>query len=141
MSARLRGLLLALLSPVLGCFGSDLQSVQGRVTLKGEPIQGAVVVFHPVDATIHSQRPSGTTDSSGNYTLATGPKPGSSTGEYVVTIVWPGEPPPLPKGMSTDMTPPEVQDRLKGRYSNVKTSTLKASVKPGSNSIPTFELQ
>lgn len=137
-----RVLLIVSFLAACGCSGSDLNAVRGKVTHRSEPAAGAVVVFHPVGATLQSQRPSAVTDAGGNFTLMTGPKTGSPGGDYTVTITWPDEKAAKSKSKrsGTDQTPEELPDRLKGRYSDPTTTTLKATIRSGDNALPTFEV-
>ena len=67
-------LLFLLLAFASGCGNSDLVSVSGTVTYDGQPVEGVLVVFSPeVQGENHFPGPfsTGTTDSSGNYTLKT----------------------------------------------------------------------
>src|SRR5687767_2841174 len=70
------------------CSGSDLATVRGQVIYQGNPVEGAVVTFHPRSNDANAQRPSGLTDKDGNFTLTTGLKPGAPAGEYVATVNW-----------------------------------------------------
>jgi hypothetical protein len=135
------GLIPGLVILCAGC-GGGLAPTTGKVTHKGNPIKGAIVVFHPRNATINSQRPSGVTDESGGYSLTTGTEAGAPPGEYVVTVVWREEPEQGKiKVIGTDMTPPDMPDRLKGKYADPTTSELKATVNGGGTTVPTFEVE
>jgi hypothetical protein len=140
--AVIRGLPLVLLGLCVACSGSGLNSATGKVTYKGDPIKGAVVIFHPKDPTLKSQRPSGITDETGTFSLTTGKKDGAPAGDYVVTVTWPEEK-AKPKGkvISTDDGMGDLVDRLKGRYVDSTTSKLSAAIKSGHNTLPTFDLQ
>jgi hypothetical protein len=79
----------ALLLPcIAGCFGRgpELAPVTGKVTLDGEPLEGAQVEFKPMQG-----NPSyGTTDGQGNYVLKyTKDKAGAVVGSHVVRITTP----------------------------------------------------
>jgi hypothetical protein len=70
-----------------GCGGGKVK-VSGVVTLDGQPIEGAMVAFVPVDegkgAMAH-----GTTDKDGVFQLTTTkPNDGAAPGEYKVTVVY-----------------------------------------------------
>lgn len=77
----------------LGCSRGDLPElgkVSGTVTLDGQPLSGAIVMFQPA-----SGRPAfGNTDESGNYDVSfTGDVKGAVVGKSSVHIFWPdGEP-------------------------------------------------
>jgi len=122
-----------------------LNTATGKVTYKGDPIKGAVVVFIPKGGgNINSQRPSGQTGEDGSYSLATGSKPGAPPGEYEVTITWnesKSKSKAKPGKISMDGDEEEVRDRLGGRFAQPGKSGLQASIKSGSNTIPTFELK
>lgn len=83
--------MLALFSMVstLGCGGPvndmpEIGSVEGTLTLDGEPIAGATVSFYPVAG---GRSASGLTDEEGKYTLQYNPTVmGTKIGENVVTI-------------------------------------------------------
>ncbi len=70
---------------ISGCGGrSDLSQVSGRVTLDGQPLGDALVVFTPLTG----GRPAAArTDASGNYTLVYDRQgTGAIQGEHMVTI-------------------------------------------------------
>jgi hypothetical protein len=125
------------------CSGAGLNTVEGKVNVNGAPAKGAVVIFHPKggDTSANAQRPSGVTKEDGTFTLGTGTKPGAPVGEYTVTITWPEEvgPPKFKKG-SMELDNPTPADRLKGRFANAASSTLKATIKSGANKLDPFEL-
>ena len=78
---------------LIGCGRSDLPdlgTVQGKVTMDGQPLAGAIVMFQPA-----SGRPAfGNTDESGYYELKfTDDADGTVVGPNSVRIFWPdGEP-------------------------------------------------
>ena len=140
---------------VMGC-GSDpdqqfvlehpdeLHTVAGKVYFNGEPIQGAIVTFFaappanpsaipagdPLAASEAATQPHGRTSYDGTYEIDT-PGPGAPVGEYLVTVSWKG---PGTSGASN------LPEKLPQKYQDPMTSGLKATVKPGDNLIPTFEL-
>ena len=65
-----------------GC-GTKLHEVSGVVTLDGQPVAEAGVMFQP---TAGGPVASGTTDAAGKFTLQCANKPGLIAGEYLVTI-------------------------------------------------------
>ena len=132
---------LATLLGVAGC-GGGLSTATGKVTYKGAPVKGAVVVFVPKDPMDTSQRSSGTTGEDGVYHLTTGKLQGVPAGDYLVSVTWieyvkqKGKP---GKGL-TQPEEEEVRDRLRGRYADPAKSGLTATIKSGNNAVPTFEL-
>lgn len=122
----------------LGCSGSGLNPVQGKVLYNDQPAKGALVTFHPKGADdVNVIRPTGFTKSDGTFTLTTGKEAGAPAGEYVVTIIWPEE----VKSKGISMAPPDSQDRLNGAYANQKTSTLKVEIRKGTNQLDPFNLK
>jgi len=132
--------LLALLAT--SCSGSEA-NVRGQVLFRGQPIEGAVVTFHPKGGDSTAYRPSGLTDKEGRFTLSTGSKPGAAPGEYVVTINLhkPVEPPAgSKKAFSTDMQI-ETRDEFQGKpYALQSTSPLSAKIVSGSNELEPFRI-
>jgi len=117
------GTLIVLTLFFTGCGGGnypEVGTVSGKVTLDGQPLAEATVMFQPKDG-----RPSmGTTNSDGAYSLsyADGVS-GATLGEHTVFIRTeiPGE----------DGQPPIAKEKLSKRYHD--RSELKAQVKSGSN--------
>ena len=101
---------------MMGCVGSDpnFATVEGNVTLDGQPAEGLEVTFEP-----ESGRPAiGFTDAQGHYQLDyTASQEGASLGKYRVRI-------DIPSGS-------EMNVRIPARY-NAK-SELTAEVEPGNN--------
>jgi len=85
----------ALGSIAAGCGGPEYPPtypVTGVLTMDGQPIEGAQVVFHS-DTT--PRLPSGTTDADGKFRLTmVRPDDGAMEGEYSVTVYKPGGIPP-----------------------------------------------
>lgn len=72
----------------VGCGKSGLSGTiraKGKVTYKGQPVEGATVVFSPVDQT--GRAASGLTDAQGNFNLTTlEAGDGALAGQYKVSI-------------------------------------------------------
>ena len=139
-----------------GCGDSGgLAPVYGKVLYRGEPAKGATVYFHreggaaPRGAPI----PTGVVAEDGDFALSCdGVGSGAPPGRYVVLIEWNGGPaPPPPKRAKAKraraIAPPRTalvyrpgNDRLRGRYLNIDRPVLHAEVRPGTNTIPPFEL-
>jgi hypothetical protein len=110
---------------VAGCGSSgNIGKVSGRVTLQGQPVANALVVFDPV---VPGGASYGRTDESGNYVLTYTPQiKGAEIGEHTVRITsgWPANP---------DTGAKEIPERIPAKY-NTQTE-LKREVKKGSNTI------
>jgi len=119
-------LVTALLSS--GCGGrADLASVRGKVTLDGQPLADAFVVYAPVAKGTTSY---GRTDSSGRYEMMFSDREaGAWIGENLVRIN-------TGDVSSGDRTGPK--ERVPAVYN--QQTTLKAEVKPGANTFD-FELK
>jgi len=124
----------------IGC-GSDglgTAPVSGMVTLDGEPVEGAGVMFSPVKPGPIAM---GTTDTEGRFVLATGRLPGAMLGEHQITVS---------KSLLLNSTQQEQGKSLAGRqfttlkpllpkrYLRPETSGLQESVESEENQ---FELQ
>jgi hypothetical protein len=119
---------------------SGLVPVGGTVLVKGEPADGAVILFHP-EGNPGGITASATADEEGKYSLSSGLEKGVAPGSYNVTVIWPdpsqkSDTPKMMVGSSVD-----IPDLLKGRYANPKTSVLKATVEAGTTEVPPFELE
>lgn len=113
---------------LLGCRGEDVAQVTGTVRLDGQPVPGAQVTFHPVA----EGRPAyGTAATEGIYRLRVGDIAGALPGEYRVTVIRHGAPPPTPPGGMPSPGPlltPAV-------YSSVERTPLTFRVALGENTI------
>lgn len=147
-----------LLLPLTGCGKSDrpeLATASGRVTLDGNPIEGASVSFEPVSG----GRPcSGMTDADGVYKITSYvPFDGAPVGDhYVAVIKISGEGAAVPAGVDPTMTlsdisgpgaenvkdkkEPETIYLVPRKYGSVKTSQLKVTVPSGGSSELNLEL-
>lgn len=110
-----------------GCFGPDnVARVSGTVTLDGQPLSGAHVIFNPVTPGGQS---SAVTDQAGNYTLQyTRELQGAEIGDHLVRITTASRGDP-----DADPPQPRVPERLPPKYHS--KSELKATVTSGSNDI------
>lgn len=125
----------------------ELHPVAGKVHFNGQPIAGATVIFF--DTAIENQspnpsddtgavnpvtiRPRGRTGPDGTFELQSNGV-GAPVGEYLVTVSWKGAVPP---GSDID----DLPEKLPRKYQDPQSSGLKASVKPGDNVLPAFELK
>jgi hypothetical protein len=119
--------LLSHLSLAAGCGGDlNLGQVAGTVTLNGQPVEGAIVLFHPRQGGSPS---AAKTDTSGNYVLRyTRHEDGAEIGEHSVQIstFTQGDP-------DGDPPVPAVPERIPPKYN--RHTELTVEVKPGSNAI------
>jgi len=125
---------------VLGC-GDRKVKVSGVVTLDGQPVEGAMVTFIPVDAG-KSQNATGTADKDGVFQLTTTkPNDGASPGEYKVTVVYVegAVPPPNAGGMkqafegfekAQKQKRPPPKFMIPPKYSDPGKTELKQKVPP-----------
>jgi len=77
-----------MLLPLLtaGCSdGPEMHPVTGTVTLDGKPLEGASVVFHPIEK--EGALAAGKTDAQGKYELRIREQPGALAGKYQVTVL------------------------------------------------------
>lgn len=137
-----------------GC-GSDskvpVYPVTGKVFYKGEPAEGALVVFYPVGHEKVAKekiepRPSGMVDEEGAFKLTTHEtNDGARAGDYQISIVW-------FKGNALDDQEPTfggpgkegtagTKDVLNRKYAEPSKSGLKALVVVGNNELDPIELE
>ena len=132
----------------LGCSaqkGPATAKVSGVVTYKGQPVDGATVVFAPPAG----GRPgTATTDAQGRYELSSyGEKDGAVPGDYKVTVQktkTEGAEPNLTyeqmnemQSRGEDIPGPVSINLLPEKYLSAATTDLNATVKPGTqNDIP-----
>jgi len=104
------------IATMIGC-GFNLTKVTGKVTLDGQPVEGAAVTFTQKDN--RSIMALGTTDAKGEYSLITfrgGDKAikGANPGEYVVSIVKREEDGP-PRKDTSEMT---IEEKINYEFSS-----------------------
>lgn len=124
------------------CGGGGLVPAAGQVTAGGKPAKGATVVFHPKgDESLSAVRPSGVVGKDGRYNLMSGDRPGIAPGDYVVTVTW-REPAAkaAPAGKMADPEKAATVDKLGGKFSDRKTSTLTRTVTSGGTEIEAIVL-
>lgn len=128
----------------LGCgpAGPDVQMIRGTVTLDGEPVEDATVIFVPERAGLMA---AGKTDASGAFCLnaSQGAKFGRGTteGDYIVTVskLMSFKLDPA-TGEPTDTPLAEPQQVLPRVYTTAQKSPLRATVVKGLNEFA-FDLQ
>lgn len=126
------------------CSGnSGLNPVRGKVLHKGEPVEGAVVTFHPKGgADVWTVLPVGQTAGDGTFTLNTGNNSGAPAGEYIVTLICPqmvDEKGGKRAGLFKQRLSPA--DAFKGAYARESASPFKVEVKNGTNELEPFNLK
>ncbi|MGQ0635676.1 MAG: carboxypeptidase regulatory-like domain-containing protein [Planctomycetaceae bacterium] len=129
--------LAALLAAVItiaaaGCSDSGLVSVEGTVTLDGQPLSGCEVIFSPE----HGRPSSGKTDASGRYQLRyTADALGSLPGKHTVSIS-------TFRAPDLDADDPQLREgspeRIPAKYNH--KSTLSADVQSGRGQAHDFAL-
>lgn len=115
---------------LLGCGSEFGATVDGVVTLDGNPISPGLITFAPEEPGIAPAVSD--LDPKGRFELTTNKKPGVKPGKYRVAIQA-FRPPDVPEGQRT-MKPSErlVPDK----YFDINTSGLEFTVEPGNNTIP-----
>ena len=133
----------------LGCGGAveiPVYPTRGIVHYQGEPAEGALVVFHPlnhpkVDKELIPPRPSGLTDVDGNFSLTThASSDGARAGDYRISIVWFKNAIEDEPGMGSKESRGGSKDALSGKYADPAKSGLTVTIDPGINELPAFEL-
>ncbi|MCU0876174.1 MAG: hypothetical protein MUF06_00075 [Pirellulaceae bacterium] len=147
------GLAAIVLAGLAGCDGTSgpaVEYVEGKVTLDGQPVEGAIVGFSPIGSGDTALGAVGTTDASGVYKMTTMPTgtvdAGAVAGDYNVTIqklapstdteVISEDDPRYEQGTISGNAAPkaaEVKHLVPQKYNSATTSGLKVTVKPGSN--------
>jgi hypothetical protein len=124
------GLALAL----AGCSDSrkPVVPVHGKVFFRGQPAQGALVVFNPLDESDPNPvKPQAVVSSDGSFEVSTyGEKDGAPEGEYAVTFVWLIENPKTKRQWSP----------LPTRLMQPNESKLRVTIKEGTNELQPFQL-
>jgi hypothetical protein len=134
--------------------GPVLYPVHGKVMFKGQPAEGATVMFQREDAPKTSAPPLvpiGFVDNEGNFSLETEDVGyGAPAGKYRVLIQWRtkgeeiADPRANPtKGARSKIVPDKpdgVPDRLQGRYMKAENAKIKVEVKPEENTLQPFDV-
>lgn len=115
--------------------------VVGQVSYKGEPADGAVVVFQGIDEKLMGQQaplPRAKCDTDGRFSLTSFKRgDGAPAGNYCVAIVWPSK---VKSGEHMDPEEAErlSRDRLQGKYSDPKNPVFKVEVLADDNVLDPF---
>lgn len=138
-------LILALASvgllPLAGCGTGKLPlyQVSGTILVDSKPAAGAMVIFCPVEGSsspeLQKERPFGMTGPDGKFKLTTFLKDdGVPLGEYKVLVQWVNSAPAYDERA-------DRSDRLRGRYMNLATTPLAATVTEETVDLPPFDLK
>jgi hypothetical protein len=123
-----------------GCGGGERQPdrypVRGSVVFKGKPTPHAIVCFIPADSDSDIEPAAGVVDDDGNFELRSRKHfPGAQPGDYLVTVSW-----QIPKNPHSNDDPEYGPELLPKKYSETKTSGLKATIEASDNELSPFEL-
>lgn len=144
---------------VVGCGSGDpsVSYVEGVVTFDGSPLEGATVIFSPVEES-GGRAAAGITDASGTYTLtdmqATSTGKGAAPGQYRVAIskvntgasgqITGGESEPTDEmedaGNASPTATIAAPSAIPESYNRPDSSGLTATIESGSNTGVNFEL-
>ncbi len=112
----------------------ELVPVDGTVTMDGEPLAGASVMFGGGSAM-------GETDANGHYELARGDRKGVTVGDHTVVIEkWVTEDGSPYKSDEVSPMEANAKQEIPAKYSNGETTELKATV-PAAGGTIDFELK
>jgi hypothetical protein len=141
MKGAMTGVVVCGLAAVLvtGCGGPgvDMATVNGKVTVAGQPVKDITVTFTP-----ESGRPAtGVTDANGNYTLSSfSAGDGAMPGKYTVAFSVATSDEPPPSDQPPDQAPPPLP--FNAKYLSGATSGITAEVVAGkTNEMPTWDLE
>jgi hypothetical protein len=139
--------------------GKNYTKVEGAITYKGQPVEGATVTFQPLT---EGEGATGATNSSGQFSLASPQqiikgKVGMLPGEYRVLVSKVVAPPDAPgeafargdisreeyerlQSQQRSSQPVEFKNELPEKYNSASTTNLKATVVEGKTNTHDFEL-
>lgn len=129
-------LLAVVIITAAGCSkGSGLVPVQGKVSYKGTPVAGAMVLFMGDETTRPATAVSG---SDGSYSLMTLDSVGAMPGKYAVVVTksdapaGAGEPPSMEEAAKmAGRPPPAVKELLPAKYGDAARTPLQCDVTTG----------
>lgn len=114
-----------------GAGGAGGYPVSGVVRYQGKPVDGANVVFSPVDPQQGARAEAAKTDAQGRYSLKLVP------GEYAVAVTKYSQPGAQPSEPAGEYTPPEegaqtpvAKNELPEKYATASTSPLRLKLEP-----------
>lgn len=104
--------------------------VTGQVLYEGQPADGAMIAFQPVNPGPDPRIPGATVAPDGSFKLQTFPYgEGAPEGEYLIGLTW-----------LVDGAGGSSRNKLPARYAQADKSGLKVTVKPGPNALEPFRL-
>ncbi|RMG00676.1 MAG: carboxypeptidase regulatory-like domain-containing protein [Planctomycetota bacterium] len=116
--------------------GPQLTPVEGVVTLDGQPLEGAMVLFEPQEG---GRPATGLTDAQGHFTLKTlEPGDGAQVGVNAVAVTKEKENPNAPPVEEGEIVP--IEYATHPLYASPKTSGITVNVQPGMGPV-TIELK
>lgn len=147
--AALIGIATAAILVSAGCGGPpdgrlETHPVSGQVIINGEPAEGCIVAFVPLDAELKGEvMPGGTTDTEGRFQLTTYETgDGAPAGEYGVTLRWEAKDwLGREAEMAVDPVEPVGPDRLQEQFASPEKSGLQVTVSEGANQLEPFRLE
>ena len=124
---------------LVGCgSGVSLNDIPGSVSVDGKPADGAVVMFHPLDASIPHVG-TGQAGADGKFHVTYDKRMGIPNGKYKVTVIWP-DPAAKPTESQRMMgLAPDAPDLLAGKYASKGTSPLELEVTSGLKELPPID--
>lgn len=134
-------LLIGLIAMLSGCgSGASLKDIPGSVSVDGKAADGAVVMFHPTDASLPHVA-TGQAGADGKFHVTYNQKKGIPVGKYKVTVIWPD--PSMKPTESQKMMglAPDAPDLLKGKYGSKTNSPLEMDVTSGMKELPPIEIK
>jgi hypothetical protein len=136
-------LVIALFATALaGCSGGNsvpLFPAEGKLTVAGQPAEGAMITLVPDGSPEPEIRPAGRVDAEGRFKILTYDpnsrvsKEGARPGVYVALVTWV----PEPSESNLEMG---VRDRLGNRYRSVDQSKFRIEVKEGTKELAPIDL-
>jgi hypothetical protein len=122
----------ALLASIAGCGDENWATVTGTVTLQGKPVGPGSLMFEPENPeSITAPSAIGHFREDGKYALkSAGNREGALPGDYLVMIHGRGE-----EAFGDEQVDPNAKSAIPKKYLNHRLSGLRATVKPGDNTI------
>jgi hypothetical protein len=114
--------------------------VQGKLTMNGEPLAGATLVFYRTDKPPEGSAktpPRARTNEDGTFSVSTySGNDGAPAGRYRVTASWKGG----DEGVVTQEQRDSMPEKLPRTYQNPKITKLRAEIQEGDNDLPTWDI-